>query len=406
MIDTDRPTAKRESGDVRAAIAMAQAGQHFPFGILLLDGARRVVTANRQAATLLGEERLDRPDPELRCCELFGCGTPDGPPQGRCLTELALGADEQLPEIRLDLGPDEAAAVWVSAARTPEGGVSLSVRPGVRGDRRRRTEPHWVAGPTLRIKTFGSMRVSSGESSLDGGWTERRTGKLLKYLITERHHSVRGEQIVAALWPGAGPDAMGTLRQCVHALRDKIEPERSRHDPSSFILARGGGYELDLRRISIDADEFERRAAAGLADHEQGNQRAALQGLQGALELYGGDFLGDDPYEEWVFAERDRLRDLAGQALRIISEIHLASGEIDAAAEYLGRLAQVDPYDVDIQRQLIGLYLGAGRRSQAVRRYERLRQQMQTAFGETLSFALSDIADETAASARRRRPAR
>ncbi|MBV9818704.1 MAG: winged helix-turn-helix domain-containing protein [Solirubrobacterales bacterium] len=383
-----------------SALAMIRAIEHFPYGILLVDRDGRVAAANGRVQTLLGREPRRG---AMRCCDLLGCGTAAGPPQGRCVTELALGAGEQLPEMRLDIGPDDQSAVWVSAAPAP-GGVCLSLRPGQRGDRRRRTEPHWVAGPRLRIRALGPLRVSSGEASLDGGWTERRTGKLLKFLVAERHRPMHADRIVHALWPTAGADSLGALRQCVHALRDTLEPGRPRNAASSFVLARSGGYALDPHRVWIDADEFESLAAAGLTAAHQRDARGALVSLTSALELYRGDFLGDEPYAEWAFAERDRLRDLAGEVLRAISGLHLDSGELDTAAEYLQRLAQVDPYDVDIQRQLIGLYIGAGRRSQAVRRYERLRQQMQTAFGETLNFELRDLADEAPRPGSARRP--
>jgi DNA-binding SARP family transcriptional activator len=183
----------------------------------------------------------------------------------------------------------------------------------------------------------------------------------------------------------------------VHALRSNLEPGRARHGGSTFIVARNGGYYLDRDRVWVDADEFEQRAATGLSAAGSGDGQAALSALTAALELYTGDFLGDEPYAEWAFAERDRHRDLAGQVMRTTSEIYRASGELDAAMSQLQRLAAADPYDVDVQRQLIGLYLIAGRRSQAVRRYQRLHHQMLTEFGEKLDFELSDLSAEALA---------
>ena len=372
--------------------SLAVAAEHFPFGVALFDEAGTLRAANPEAARLLGDDLLTEHDPPPTCCDLLQCGVANGPLHGRCLTVLAREAGERLPEIRLDIGPDEVTALWVSASPA-RGGVSVSLRPGSRADRRRRTEPHWMTGPSLCINAFGSVGVASGEATLTGSWLEHRTGLLLKFLVTQRKQTMHAEQIVAALWPTAGQEALNTLRQCVHALRTKLEPERSRNSPSSFILSRNGGYQLDLRRMWIDADEFERRVTAGLAAQAQDDAPEALCELEAALQLYKGDFLGDEPYAEWAYTERDRLRDLAGQALRSTSEIYLASGEMDAAAGHLQRLAQVDPYDIDIQRQLIGLYLRVGRRSQAVRRYERLRRQMLSAFGEELNFELSDLSN-------------
>jgi DNA-binding SARP family transcriptional activator len=368
--------------------------EHFPLGIVLVDERGTLLRANREAASLLGDDELGSRFPPPQCCQLFRCSSPGSPLQ-RCLTELALEASRGLPEFRIDVGPNDDSAVWVTAARAP-GGVVFSLRRGSRGDRRRRTEPHWSAGLGLRIQALGPTKISSRESSLDGEWLEHRTGQLLKFLIAERRRPMHAEEIAAALWPTAGPEALRNLRHCIHVLREKLEPQRAKHRASSFVLARNGGYALDTTRAWIDADEFEDQARAGLAALAHGDSRDALGHLSAALALYGGDFLADQPYADWAFAERDRLRDLAGETLRAISEIYLASGEIDLATEHLQRLASVDPFDVDVQRQLIGLHLSVGRRSQAVRRYNRVRQRMLKAFGEELNFDLSDLTRENA----------
>jgi DNA-binding SARP family transcriptional activator len=368
-------------------------GEHFPFGALLVDDSGRLLSANRAAARLLGHDALTRRSHRPTCCDLLGCGG-EGSPLGECLTRRALAAEGTLPEIRIDVGGHAGRAVWVTA--TPAGGGAIiGLRPGSRRDRRRRTEPRWDATRDLRIVTLGQTRVFIGEAEVEGGWLEHRTGQLFKLLVTERRRPVHAEQIAGALWPAGGRESLGNVRNCVHALRDQLEPRREKHRSSSFVVAGNGGYRLDTTRVWVDADEFEERAREGLSAFRRGDARGALRSFSAALRLYGGDFLGDDPYAEWAFAERDRLRDLAAESLRGISDIHLASGELDLAAEQLQRLAGVEPFDVDVQRKLIGLHLATGRRSQAVRRYDRLRRQMLQAFGEELSFDLSDVARET-----------
>ena len=111
-----------------------------------------------------------------------------------------------------------------------------------------------------------------------------------------------------------------------------------------------------------------------------------------AARLYGGDFLADEPYAEWAIAERDRLRAVAANGLRALAELRLARDDVDGAVIDLERLAELEPYDVDVHRRLIGLALRRGRRTEAVRRYNALRRRMLTTFGEELEFSLSDVA--------------
>jgi DNA-binding SARP family transcriptional activator len=381
------PGAAAQALHTERGLTVGEAFEHLPVGVVLADQGGRLLKANGEATALLGAGDLKPQAKPLRCCDVFQCHDPHGPLR-KCLTTMALAADGQLPEIRLDIGESTA---WVTAQKAP-GGVIFSLRRGAPGDRRRRTDPLWGAGASLRIRTLGATKVSSSEASIDGGWLEHRTGQLLKFLVAQRQQPVHAERIATELWPTVGREALSNLRHCVHVLRDKLEPHRPKHRPSAFIEGRNGGYALDTTRVWIDADEFEQEAKAGLTALRGRDDKTALRHLRRAMELYGGDFLADEPYAEWAFSERDRLRDLAGEVLRAISEIYLSFGEVDLATEHLQRLSTVDPIDVDVQRQLIGLYLLAGRRSQAVRRYERLRREMLKAFGEELDFELSDLA--------------
>jgi DNA-binding SARP family transcriptional activator len=107
--------------------------------------------------------------------------------------------------------------------------------------------------------------------------------------------------------------------------------------------------------------------------------------------MYRGDFLADEPYAEWALPERDRLRDLMGRALRTLAEIELRRGELADATSALVRLGELEPFDLDVHRELFALLLRRGRRSETLRRYETLRRRMLATFDERLDFSLSQL---------------
>jgi DNA-binding SARP family transcriptional activator len=113
--------------------------------------------------------------------------------------------------------------------------------------------------------------------------------------------------------------------------------------------------------------------------------------LERGMDRYRGDFVADEPYAEWAIVERDRLRRVAAQALRALSGLYLGAGDIDAAVAKLERLTELEPYDVDVHRDLLALVVRLGRRTEAVRRYEALRRRMIATFGEDLDFTLGDV---------------
>ena len=97
------------------------------------------------------------------------------------------------------------------------------------------------------------------------------------------------------------------------------------------------------------------------------------------------------PYEVWTLTERERLRELALRALRTLGRLHAERREPDEAVAYLERAAQMQPFDSDIERELISVALRNGRHSVALRRYAALRVRMLRKFGEEPDFELRDV---------------
>lgn len=368
-----------------------------PYGVVVVEPGGLVSASNPCAQGYLPDLAGDDP---IHCGELLDCRAPGGPCADGCLAERAADAEAPLPEIRIDTsGPGGVSALWVTAAPLGDCRALLHLRPGDSRDRRRRSDPHWISGPRLRIAAFGRMHIDSAEGPLAGKWLQQRPGHVLKYLVCERNRVVHAEEIAEALWPGAGPTALNNVRHFIHSLRDKLEPDRPKRAPSSFIVAVQGGYAIDRRRVEIDADEFEEAAKHGIDAARRGALADAEASLAKALELYRGDFLSDEPYAEWAYAERDRLRGMTTQCLRLLATILAKRDDLDGAASVLEQLAELEPYDAEVHRQLLTAWLRLGRRTEAARRYTSFRMRMLREFGEEPDFELADLT-QTAARAR------
>ncbi|MDP9383669.1 MAG: winged helix-turn-helix domain-containing protein [Actinomycetota bacterium] len=368
--------------------------EFLPSGVLVTNATSHLTGANLTARNLLGAFLAGD---DLTCCELLGCRRPGTPLADHCITQLALERPEPLPEVRVDVAREGAApaSFWVSATSigNADAAVIVQLRPGVVGDRRRRTEPHWTAGPRLRVFTLGRTRLESSEAALSGEWLSHRPGEVLKYLVCERTRVVPIDELLEVLWP-QGRAAATNVRQAVHTLRDRLEPQRAKHGQSPFVAARKGGYELERANLWIDADDFEASARAGLSAAQSADLEMAEPALARAAALYRGDFLADDPYAEWAFAERDRLRDLAAQVLRAFADLRIDAGDLETACEHLQRLAELEPFDLDAQRDLLALLMRRGRHADAHRRYEVVRRRYKRAFGEEPDLVLAELSGE------------
>jgi DNA-binding SARP family transcriptional activator len=365
----------------------------FPYGIIATSRHGELVRWNDAAAALLGDHGHELLDSASRCCDVLGCRDPGAPLGGVCMTEAAFDRDAPMPEIRVDLAGVTNRAAWVTVARSKSDTelAIIELRPGQPGDRRRRTDPHWSAGPQLYIRTFGRTRVESAEGTLSGAWLEQRSGQVLKYLVCERHRVVHTDEVAEAIWPNSKLAIGGTVRHFIHGLRDRLEPEREKRGQSSFVVSAQGGYELDRGRVKVDADEFETLVRSGLRAAERGATEDAAHQLHQGLEIYTGDFLADEPYAEWVQEERGRLRELAGAALLALSEIEAEKGHMAEAIALRARLADLRPFDPDVQRDYVQMLIDDGRRTEALHRYSRYADRLQREFGDEPEFELSDL---------------
>jgi DNA-binding SARP family transcriptional activator len=331
----------------------------------------------------------------LSCCTLLGCRTRRAMPD-HCLFELVGEHGEALPEVRIDLGGRfSGTAAWVTAAPLGEGAI-FQLRPGDPLDRRRRTVPHWVERPHLEIRTLSRTEVYSREGPIGGDWLQQRPGQILKFLLAERHHEVTTDAIAEAIWPDSGMQGAGTVRHFVHALRHVLEPDLGKREPSSFIVAHHGGYKLNLDLMTVDADLFEQDLMDGLRAPDDDEARTARTLLQRAMARYGGEFVSDEPYAQWVQAERNRLRNLACEGLRALARIALRDGQLPVATTYYGQLSELLPYDLSVHRRLIAMLIASGRRSDAARCYDLLRVRMESIFDEELDFDLAEVDAEEA----------
>jgi DNA-binding SARP family transcriptional activator len=364
-----------------------------PYGLVTVNRSGAVLAVNTAGRKLLLDRKSGPSRELLTCCDLI-CSRlaeprSDAPP---CLTEEALQAEGPLDEVQIDLPPGAPSQLaWVTASPLGgDAGAIFHLRAHDSEAMRSLRPP--AAATRLRVFAFGRTRVeSSTAGSIGGAWIDQRPGQLLKYLICAQGRVVAAEEIAQALWPETDARALSSVRYFVHTLRTRLEPMRGSGTPSSFIESRRGGYSLNTQRVWIDASEFEQLVASGLAALAAGERETALHRLEPATNLYRGDFLADEPYADWALAERDRYQELAGRALRALTELRLAADDLEGAVRHARRLADTEPYDNDAQRRHIELSLRRGRRTDAIRRYKLFEQRLQRNFGVEPDFTLAEL---------------
>ncbi|WP_045234994.1 BTAD domain-containing putative transcriptional regulator [Deinococcus pimensis] len=204
------------------------------------------------------------------------------------------------------------------------------------------------------------------------GRPERKLAALLAYLALEGATS--RSRLAGLLWPDSPePTARNNLSQLLRKLRLLVGTD--------LIV---GADLLDLtEEVTVDLTTAREHVARG--------RTADLLALS-------GDFLAGLRYDDlpdlddWINAERERLTEWRGLALRAEIDRLERSGEYSRALPHARALLDLDPISEDAWRRLMRLHYLAGDRPAALRAYHRckevLRRELRTEpLPETVALA-------------------
>jgi DNA-binding SARP family transcriptional activator len=259
-----------------------------------------------------------------------------------------LGAILDLAATRSLIGPPEPA---------PADGTNGASAPAPAGD----------APDVLAIQCLGSFCVMHGERKLEP-WPNRRAKAVFKYLVIHRETPVAKETLMEVFWPDTGVSAArNNLNVTVHALRRFL---RDAHSKVSHVVFRDGCYLIDpILPVWVDANEFERLAAAGEEHERRGQLPEAVRDLHAAEALYQGGLFDDDPYEEWVQALRRELQDRYVGVLERLGDLYRAVEDDRGCLDVARKIIAVEPFREAAHRELMRCYARQGQQHLALRQY-------------------------------------
>ncbi|HXY70367.1 MAG TPA: BTAD domain-containing putative transcriptional regulator, partial [Gemmatimonadales bacterium] len=214
----------------------------------------------------------------------------------------------------------------------------------------------------LRLTTLGAvdLRDRHGHAVRDVLAQPKRLA-LLAYLAVEGSRGpVSRDTVLALFWPESDEArARNALSQSLHHLRQALGP--------GAVEGRG------VHSLAVDGERLWCDAVVFAAALERGD-------VEMALDLYRGEFCpalfvsGAPQVEQWIDAQRRRLRGLALAALRASAERLEARGDGEAAARAARRALALHPDDEAEVRALLALLERSGDATGALlayREYER-----------------------------------
>ncbi len=193
-------------------------------------------------------------------------------------------------------------------------------------------------------------------------------------------------ELIDALWGEDPPvSAAKTLQTYVSALRRRL--------PAGVIATSGGGYRLQVGVDTVDVFVFERLIAAGQRALAAGDAEASVGWLHQALGLWRGDPLVELADRPWGAAEATRLVEDRRNCQELLVEARLAAGEARSLVGELEAAVAAEPLRERRWAQLMLALYRAGRQSEALRVFQRLRAQLADQLGIEPSVELRALED-------------
>ena len=161
-------------------------------------------------------------------------------------------------------------------------------------------------------------------------WSSARTRSLFGYLLTHRQPWPAREVLMEVFWPESSPKASrNSLNVAIHGLRCVLRKAKD----VPVIVYSGGTYRLhpDVR-LWLDVEEFDKLVERGRLHEDVGETDQATAAYEFATGLYRGEFLADDPYDDWAALIRERLRLAYLDTLGRLSNLHFNAGRYAASA--------------------------------------------------------------------------
>jgi DNA-binding SARP family transcriptional activator len=227
-----------------------------------------------------------------------------------------------------------------------------------------------AAVPPVAIAALGGFRIlRDGTPVPVAEWQSKKARDLLKILVSRRGRPVSREALFEALWPDDDPEPLANrLSVALTTVRSVLDPRR-RFPSEHYIRADKNSVALDLDHLSTDLETFfllaERARGLGSTDGDG----IAFSALADAEVAYTGDFLEEDPYEEWAVAVREEAQATYLGVARALAVLSSARGDVDGAIRLWLRVLEKDQFDEGAHLELVGMLNRAGRHGEARRRF-------------------------------------
>jgi LuxR family maltose regulon positive regulatory protein len=235
---------------------------------------------------------------------------------------------------------------------------------------------------SLSARFFGHFELYYGCEPVPLGRNAKALA-ILKYLLANPTRPRSQDHLMAWLWPeSSAKKARGALHTTIHALRKVLDSYPLSGGCSSHILLEEDQYRLcPTIGVWTDVEEFDLHFEKGCSLEQAGRVSQAAEEYEKAVDLYRGDYLIEDLYEEWTAIERQRLANAYLEMLRFLSRYYIDVGHNRKSLKACYEILNKDPYHDKGHCLLMEYYAKNDMPTRALHQYSFYERMLRQRFG-------------------------
>jgi DNA-binding SARP family transcriptional activator len=227
------------------------------------------------------------------------------------------------------------------------------------------------------VKTLGRFSCRRKGEKLLADHKLGKVHELFMYLLTSKKPLIPREEVQEVLWPDTPAELSAkALNHNIYMLRNTLEGKKvARHD--SIIKYTHGCYCFnENQQVDLDTVRFEAALMQAAAEKTVGLPYRAIAFYEEALQIYGGDYLPELNYTDWVIPARQHYKKTYLNNLYNLIELYKAEKmpqEIVATCE---RAFYHEPLDEELHCYYIEALVECGHHSQARNHYSYITETL------------------------------
>jgi DNA-binding SARP family transcriptional activator len=260
--------------------------------------------------------------------------------------------------------------------------------------------------PLCHVRLFGGLEISVGGRMVrERDWKKRKARLLFAMLVIRRGQDVPRDQVFEHLWPDMDTErAKNNLYVIWSTMKSALATEYSKSGKSPYVESVGGVCRITRQAVRSDLDEMEECLSRAKDADANGDMANAVRAFERVAELYRGDLLPGDIYDDWFASLRDHYRIVFVDSMLRATQILLDADDPVGALVFARKAIRCDPLREDLYQCALRCQIAAGQRSGAIDTYFQCRSLLTEELGLDPSPETRALYDEILAMENRPRP--